>query len=239
MKLNEVGSGFGCVYKINYPNGKSYIGATIDLKRRFWEHNNLNVNRALNDRAMLEFGKVSEVEILHQSDNKDELEAVEAYWISFFNTTHPDYGYNVSVIGSAYGRRGDDNPLSKVSDAEVRDIRDRKKAGESRKSVYADYSCKLALKGGFDRIWNGESRTNISTEIISHFNNIEKDEKISRANRGSLNGRACVSEEDVKKFRCLYDKGDLTIKDIHDDNPHISYSTLRRICKRKTWKHVE
>ena len=39
LKVDELEQNICCIYKINYPNGKIYIGSTTDLKRRMQEHN--------------------------------------------------------------------------------------------------------------------------------------------------------------------------------------------------------
>ena len=41
VKITDLPSGVKGIYKINYPNGKCYIGLSTDIKRRMWEHNNL------------------------------------------------------------------------------------------------------------------------------------------------------------------------------------------------------
>lgn len=239
LKLKGLKRGFGCVYKIDYPNGKCYIGATKDLKRRFWEHNNLNKNVAYNDEAVAEFGRVEEVEILYKSNDTSELEEVEKYWIEKLDSTNPKNGYNVSVSGNAYGRKGDDNPLSKVSDEEVKNIRIRKMNNESRKDVYKDYNKKLTLKGGFDRIWNGESRKDIMPEIVEKFNSIDKPTKISNALKGENNERSKINKDTVREIRRIYNTDKYRMDEIADMFPKLSYNIIRRVCKNKTWKHVK
>jgi predicted GIY-YIG superfamily endonuclease len=40
MKVSDLKPNMMVIYKINYPDSKSYIGYSVDLKRRIWEHNN-------------------------------------------------------------------------------------------------------------------------------------------------------------------------------------------------------
>ena len=42
IKLSELKNGVQGIYKLNYPNGKIYIGQSNDIKRRMYEHNNIN-----------------------------------------------------------------------------------------------------------------------------------------------------------------------------------------------------
>ena len=39
VKVSELQNGIMGIYKINYPNGKIYIGLSNDIKRRMMEHN--------------------------------------------------------------------------------------------------------------------------------------------------------------------------------------------------------
>ena len=42
MLVKDLPTNLMCIYKLNYPNGKIYIGLSRDLKRRMYEHNNFN-----------------------------------------------------------------------------------------------------------------------------------------------------------------------------------------------------
>lgn len=42
INVKDIPNKFSCIYKINYPNGKIYIGQTCNLKRRINEHNNFS-----------------------------------------------------------------------------------------------------------------------------------------------------------------------------------------------------
>ena len=99
VDVSSLGKGVSCVYKITYPNNKVYIGYSKDLRRRMWEHNNMNKNKTFNDTAIVEFGKVKKVELLYLSDDIDDLEKHEAFWIEKYDSTNIENGYNVSSYG--------------------------------------------------------------------------------------------------------------------------------------------
>ena len=44
MKYSELPNKFCCIYKIDFPNNKIYVGRAIDVKRRIWEHYNKKDN---------------------------------------------------------------------------------------------------------------------------------------------------------------------------------------------------
>lgn len=40
MKYSELSTKISGIYRIDFPNGKVYIGRAINIKRRIWEHYN-------------------------------------------------------------------------------------------------------------------------------------------------------------------------------------------------------
>lgn len=46
------------IYKINFPNNKIYIGKSIDIKRRIFEHNCPSNNQTPCDKAINELGRI-------------------------------------------------------------------------------------------------------------------------------------------------------------------------------------
>ena len=69
LKINELKKNMSVIYKINYNNGKFYIGLTNDLARRISEHRNAwkkNEKQYVQecDLAIHEQGDITEVEIL-------------------------------------------------------------------------------------------------------------------------------------------------------------------------------
>lgn len=233
--VSSLEKGVSCVYKITYPNNKVYVGCSKDLRRRMWEHNGTK-NKTFNDSAIEEFGKVEEVEVLYTSDDVDELERVESYWIERLDATNPDKGYNVSGYGNCAGKKGSNSQCSKLTDGEVFSIRERKSKGESKKDIYVDYESKISFSG-FENIWLGDGYTDILPEVIDLFDRYTKSEKISDANKGDNNGNAKLTRKDVLKIRELYDGG-MRAFEVSKLYPQVSQSQIRRICKRETWKQI-
>jgi hypothetical protein len=56
-------------------------------------------------------------------------------------------------------------------------------------------------------------------------------------NRGSDNGMTILIEEEVIEIRNLYERGNITQKDLADEFC-VSLGTVKRIINRKTWRHV-
>ena len=101
----------GTIYKYTDPNGKSYIGQTIDEERRRKEFYDLRVGYAGNEinLARNEIGPENfQYEILEQNEYNNvidaiiELSAKESYYIGKYDTYHN--GYNMTTGGE--GVRG-------------------------------------------------------------------------------------------------------------------------------------
>lgn len=91
------------IYKItNLINGKSYIGQSIHIKRRWNEHKKQNAN-SLIGKAIKKYGKKNFVfEVLEEVSKNDceLLDELEAMYIHSFNTITPN-GYNIMDSSSA------------------------------------------------------------------------------------------------------------------------------------------
>ena len=59
----------------------------------------------------------------------------------------------------------------------------------------------------------------------------------SLANSGSRNNKAKLNEDMVKEIRRRYDAGESPIS-IQKDFSFVNINSIRRVCKRETWKNV-
>ena len=238
VKLSNIKRNYCCIYKLNYPNGKIYIGQSNDIKRRMYEHN--NINRLQNhynapcDLAIQKYGRFEEVEILEIVEDNTQLNEKEQYWIQFYNSNNKEIGYNLTPGGKVLS--GENHPKSKLSNDEILDIRKRRFRGERKKDVYIIYQDKITF-GGFEHIWLGRTSPHIGKEFIIPTNEISRQEYSSMANTGENNGMAKLNKEKVLKIRELYDNGE-TITNISQMYPEVNKISIRRVCKRETWKNV-
>lgn len=89
------------IYKFtNKKNGKSYIGATNDLDRRYKEHATGHKDLYF-DKIIVESGGIDnfDYEIL-ENCTYDELKEKEIYYINKYNTVYPN-GYNLTYGGNS------------------------------------------------------------------------------------------------------------------------------------------
>ena len=238
--LKNLSYGVSGIYKLTYPNGKIYIGQSVDIKRRMYEHN--NINRLKNhyqspcDLAILKYGKFEEIEILDLCTDKNDLNKKEKYWISFYHSNDKNIGYNLTEGGTNHkGLIGEKSSNASFSNIEVYDIRKRRFQGERKCNVYKDYAEKNFST--FEHIWLGRGYSNIGQEFLIKTNSISRQEYSSNANAGENNNKAKLTVNDVKEIRQRYDKGESPI-DIHKDFDFVNLNSIRRVCKRETWKNV-
>lgn len=239
IQLKNLNNNVSGIYKLNYPNGKIYIGQSIDIKRRMYEHNNSKrlETHSFNppcDLAILKYGKFEEIEILELlPPDKKILNEREVYWISYYQSNNKEIGYNLTPGGSGF--QGEDYSQSVFSNEEVLDIRKRRFLGERKKDVYQDYNDRSF--GTFEGIWLGRGYKNVGQEYFIEPNKISRQEYSSKANRGENNNKAKLTEKDVRQIRERFDKGE-TVAEIAKDFQKVNKNSIRRVCKRETWKNV-
>lgn len=126
---NEIISG---IYKINYPNGKSYIGQAKNIYKRLVEHNNYakyghgNREILLCEKKLKEYNcLITDFDLLEIIKDFSIFDEREAYWIKYYKTYIKDgYGYNLTRGGNASGKSGiehtnaifDEDTLTEVID---------------------------------------------------------------------------------------------------------------------------
>lgn len=239
IKIKELKENMQGIYKLNYPNGKIYIGQSSNIKRRMYEHN--NINRLKNhyntpcDLAIQKYGRFEEIEILELVDDINLLDEKEKYWIKYYQSNNKDIGYNLTPGGKAL--RGENNSRSKLTDDEVLEIRKKRFLGERKKDVYEAYKDKISFNG-FENIWLGRVYNHIGKEFIIPANEISRQEYSSIANSGERNGMAKLTKEKVLIIRDLYDNQQVSISEISKQFPEVNRNSIRRVCKRETWKNI-
>ena len=203
LKIEDIESGISCIYLLNFPNNKIYIGKSIDLKRRMHEHNKPNAQDTPVDKAIKKyFRKIPEVTIIEQCPS-NLLNERERYWIKEYHATDKKIGYNISAGGEYDGKR------RTWSDEEILDIRNRKWLKERKCDVYKDYS--QHPFSSFEKIWLYASFPDIGIEFKTPSKS--RQEYSSIANAGINNAGAKLTAEQVKDIRERYDNGE-TVKQI-------------------------
>lgn len=96
---------YGWVYKVvNKVNGKIYIGATTQTIHSRWvQHVYSSLNgykKGLFNKAIMEFGENNfKVNKIKTCFSEEHLNTSEIYFVEFYNSNNPDFGYNRSTGG--------------------------------------------------------------------------------------------------------------------------------------------
>lgn len=236
LQVKDIPKNYCCIYKINYPNGKYYIGQSKDLRRRIYEHNNFNKATLPCDLAIKKYGKITEIEILEffSQISDEQLDEREIYWIDFYDAQNKEKGYNLTLGGRVL--RGSNNARAIYTDEEVLMIRKLKAEGVRKIDVYKQYFSDRNFRG-FENIWWGRTYPDIGQEYLEQVKNTDWKEYSSHINGGENNSHAKLTKEDVLAIRERYAKGE-TPKEIHEDYLFVKQITIDRVCKRETWKNV-
>lgn len=228
------------IYKItNKLNGNSYIGLSVDIEQRWYQHKtrykNLNdkeYNKALY-RAFRKYGLNNfSFEVIEECE-ENELKEKEIYWISFYNTYAN--GYNETIGGDIISIGGEKHPNHKLTEKDVKLIRYYYKNKARKQDVYSLFKDRIG-ESGFHKIWNGTTWPKIMPEVYTNVN--KEFHKRNTANKGSKNGRAKLTEKDVKDIRLRRKKGE-TLSEVYKDYSNkITYGSFTNVWTYQNWKNI-
>lgn len=119
LNINEIPSITG-IYKLDYENGKIYIGQALNIKTRALEHN--SKNKQICDKALKKYNAI--LTILQKDIPVDQLDIIETYWINKFESYKKEKGYNILIEGNASGKRGIENPNAILNKQQLIEIID-------------------------------------------------------------------------------------------------------------------
>lgn len=228
------------IYKItNKISGRFYIGKSNNIERRFSEHKspnewvrNPNKNMYLD---MIRYGLNNfEFEIIEECSEKD-LNERERYWIDKLDAYWGDLGYNGTEGGDGHSP-GTGHPNHKLTENDIIDIRTRYNNHERRCEVEELYKDKIS-HGGFVKIWNGTNWSHIMPEVYTVENRNFHAHNTNR--KGSANGRALVTEDQVRDIRNRKKNGEHW-RDVYLDYAYtrIQVPAFKDIWNNRKWKHV-
>lgn len=229
------------IYQILFPNGKRYIGQTVNHKRRWREHlyeaysgNQIKVYRAIRKyNIKIDAFSIIEENILTQ----EEANAKEKYYIKLYDSKKN--GYNSTWGGQDnFQLSGEEHPRAVLTDKELyklRQIRASKKytCGE----VFEFYKDLLSY-GGFSKLWNFETREDIGSELnTEELRLFYKSDH--RQTCGENHGNSKLTDDEVIKIREQYYVEGKTTKEIYENyKDKYSLSGFRKIIMGKSYMHL-
>lgn len=217
------------IYKITKKsNGKSYVGQSNDINRRFDEHR-YKKELAI-DQAIQKYGAAAfEFEILEECP-LEELDSREKYWIAFYNT-FKGFGYNCNEGGG--NNRGENNGRTNLTNEDVAYIRECYDLHYRRKEVYEQFKDKISF-GAFASIWDGTTWKDIKQDVYTEEN---KQYYMYHVTDGENADGAALTNDEVIQCRERYVSE--SAKEIYKDfQDRLSYQTFQQMLWGRTYKNL-
>ena len=217
------------IYKITRKeNGKSYIGQSNDIERRFSEHKSkkdIPIEIAIQKYGVDAFT----FEIIEECP-LEKLDEREIYWINYYNT-YKGFGYNCSSGGG--NNRGENNGRTKLTNEDVAYIRECYNLHMRRREVYELFKDKISFSS-FARIWDGTTWKDIKKEVYTQEN---RDFYMFHATDGGNSDKANFTNAEVIEMRNRYVTENA--RSIYNDfKDRCSYQTLQQILWGRTYKNL-
>lgn len=230
------------IYKItNIINGKTYIGQSVNIEKRFKTHKTNAFNKKNKEynkllyRAFRKYGIENFIFEIIEECPKEMLNEKESHYIKLYNSNIN--GYNLTNGGEyeIFGQKGEKHNNHKLLEQDVYNIREDYNNHKYYLDVYNNYKHKINFSG-FVKVWKGETWKEVHYDVYTQEN---KDYYIFQRNshKGSKNGRALLTEEDVVEIRIRKNNGE-SLQEVYKDFPQISISGFRNIWNNKSWKHI-
>lgn len=219
------------IYKYtNKLNGKIYIGRSINISHRKWEHLHNPSPYSYFDQTITKIGEDNfDFEVVEEC-TLDAIKEREKYWIKFYNCCvldNRDGGYNLTHGGEEY--RSDENPWAKLTISQVEEIID--KLAHTKTSIQQlgkDYKVHYNTISDINRCktwsWLHDYKKNIRIECQGSIS------------KGEL-GTNKISEQQALHIIELLKKDRRSLAQISRDE-NISLNIIYDINRCKTWKHL-
>lgn len=194
------------VYKItNLVNGKCYVGITTNLEYRWHCHRNAPNYPYLKNplySAMRKYGIENfRFEVIEEGiQNIITLGEKERYYIKKYHSHISEHGYNLTWGGER--SQYDANPRTSLTVEDIMEIRTAYNEGTIGVSeCWKQYSNKISYSA-FEKIWEGQTWKGIMMGVYTNDN--KKKQNCFKSNKGSSNGNAIYSEDEVLNIRKYY-----------------------------------
>lgn len=217
------------IYKITKKeNGKSYIGQSNDIERRFREHQ-YKVDIPI-ELAIQKYGIDAFIYEIIEECSLEQLDEKEKYWIAYYNT-YKGFGYNCNEGGG--NSRGENNGRTKLTNQDVAYIRECYDLHKRRKEVYQNFKDKISFSA-FASIWDGTTWKDIKPEVYTEEN---KRYYKYEATNGEKSVNANLADNDVIQCRNRYVSE--SAKEIYQDyKDKITYQAFQAMLWGRTYKHL-
>lgn len=241
------------IYKYqNKINNHIYIGQSIDLKTREYQHHSAAYNSNAPDynsqfhQAVRKYGGFDSftyeiiAELSPEEYTPQLLNELEKFFIKYYDSYN--HGYNGSEGGDsswARAHRGETNGRALLTTEDVKYIRECYNAHIPFKEIYNEYK-DIISKRGLQKVWWFQTWKDIYPEYHTEENKYWHSHQ-AKANPSEVaaNNKKVFTEEQVKQMRNDYDNG-MTPKQIQlKYAPDRAWSTVYNAITRQTYKEIK
>ena len=211
------------IYKItNKINNKAYVGQSNNIERRFKEHQTCgHRSRIPLDVAIEKYGIENFVYEVLEECSIDDLNVKETYWIEKLQTNLTGYNCN---LGGEQASVGEENGRAKLTEEDVKTIRQAYNDHKKQKDVYENYKDIISFNH-FQNIWQGRVWPHVMSEVFTEEN---KQYYIYENSKGANSSIAKFTDEEVIAIRTRYVSE--SAKAIYEDyKDKISFQALQQI----------
>lgn len=239
------------IYKYqNKINGHVYIGQSIDITQRQYNHKssafnqkscdyNSQFHQAIRKYGLENFDFEIIAELTPEEYTRQTLNQLEIFFIKYYDSFHN--GYNASEGGDKINNAhlGESNGRAKLNEEDVKYIRECYNAHIPFREVYEEFKDKIS-KRGLQKVWWFDTWKNIYPEYHTEENKYwhSHQAKANSSEIASKNQRIFTNEE-VIQMRLDYDNG-MSPKQIWQKYaPTRAWSTVYNVITRQTYKDIK
>lgn len=214
----------------NKINGKGYVGLSVNIQKRWWDHRNKSMCSAKKEdidkplyKAIRKYGLENfELNILEEC-KQEELKEKEIFWIHKLDTYRK--GYNATLGGDAPSGdplKGESHGMSKLTEEQVVFCRNAYKEGRRAREIYDIYFKDILTFVGFQRMWHGKTWKHIQPEVF----------------KNNPNPRQKITDEIVRDMKKEFSKGRTCAEVYHRYNGKFSRTTVNDIYHGRRYGDV-
>lgn len=158
----------------------------------------------------------------------------ESFKKIYKNQTYKNIEPTVEEYPNNIAFSGQFSSKAKLSYSEVCELRKQYQQGVYWKDIYKQYKTLYPNELVFWKIYTGRQYSLVMPEVFTKEN---QDFHAGLGSAGARNGRAKLTEKDVKNIRQLHKEGKSN-SEIYVLYPQVSKTSIRDIINNKTWKNI-
>lgn len=216
----------------NKKTHKRYIGQSIDISRRRWEHLNSPSLYSKFDQILKQLGENAFQFTILEECSPSELNTKERYWIQYYNSI--DNGYNLLEGGEVYS--GENNPWAKLKEKEILEII----------KLLENHQLKNYEIANLYHVHNNTIDAINRCKTWCHLHNykfnirnesLAKEQYPHKASSGENSPSAKITEKQALQIIKLLEQDSRSLAQISRDE-NISLNILYDINRCRTWKYL-